>query len=67
MMLTSGLILAIIHGIRTEINKKVPESLKTKPVDNKLKRLLFCIQNHIQLRCVKMERKIKRVKVSRKP
>jgi len=52
--------------IRTEINKKVPGKFRDEASDNKLKKLLLYVQNHIQSRCMK-GRKTKSVKESRKP
>jgi len=51
MMLTSGLVLAITKRTThlksgLKLTRRCRESLKTKPVDNKLKRLLLCLQNH---------------------
>ena len=67
MMSTSGLILVITKRTThlesgLKLTRRCQESLKTTFVDNKLNRLLLYVQNHIQSRCMKMERKRKSVK-----
>ena len=39
---------------RQQLTRRCQEILKTKLVDNKLKTLLLCVQNHIQSRCMKI-------------